>query len=113
MTTPSELTDRLKAEAVRLGFDQVGVAPAAAPPGYSHYLDWLRRGHAAGMAYLHRQAEARSHPERLLDEVRSVVVAGFVYGRPGSSEIGPTEGKVARYARGADYHELLWRRLEA
>ena len=29
-----ELTGRLKAEARRLGFDQVGIAPAVAPPGY-------------------------------------------------------------------------------
>jgi epoxyqueuosine reductase len=111
--TPVELTDRLKAEAIRLGFDQVGIAPAVAPPGYPHYLDWLGRGHAAGMAYMHRQAEARAHPDRLLDGVRSVVVCGFVYGRRGEPSTAARRGKVARYARGADYHDLLWGRLEA
>jgi epoxyqueuosine reductase len=110
---PDDLTDRLKAEASRLGFDQVGIAPAVAPPGYPHYLDWLRRGDAAGMAYMHRQAEARAHPDRLLDGVRSVVVCGFVYGRRETPSTEPRRGKVARYARGADYHDLLWRRLEA
>src|SRR5258707_12898993 len=107
-----DLTGRLRAEAVRLGFDRVGIAPAVAPPGYPRYLDWLAAGNAAGMGYLERQAEARAHPDRLLEGVRSVVVVSFVYGRPEPSPPGPAQGKVARYARGEDYHELLWRRLE-
>lgn len=110
----ADLTFGLKAEARRLGFDQVGVAPAVAPPGYSHYLNWLEAGHAAGMTYLHARSEARSHPDRVLEGVRSVVMASFVYGtKDVPAPLGPTQAKVARYARGADYHELLWRRLEA
>src|SRR3954451_22952801 len=88
-----DLTDRLKAEARRLGFDQVGIAPAVAPPGYGRYVDWLQKGHAAGMADLARQAEARAHPGRVLDGVRSVVVASFVYGRPQAAEAGGSRGK--------------------
>ncbi len=49
-----ELTDRLKSEAIRLGFDAVGIAPAVAPPGYPDFLRWLDAGHAAGMDYLRR-----------------------------------------------------------
>ncbi|AGA27283.1 tRNA epoxyqueuosine(34) reductase QueG [Singulisphaera acidiphila] len=108
-----DLTARLKAEAMRLGFDQVGIAPAVSPSSYPHYLEWLQAGHAAGMGYLERQAEARAHPDRLLEGVRSIVVASFVYGRPAPEPAGPTQGKVARYARAADYHEVFWRRLEA
>lgn len=109
----SPLTGRLKAEALRLGFDQVGVAPAVAPPTYPRFRAWLDSGGAAGMGYLDRQAEARSHPDHILDGVRSVVVVSVVYGRPDHSPLGPHQAKVARYARGADYHEWLWRRLEA
>jgi epoxyqueuosine reductase len=109
---PADLTDRLKAEARGLGFDLVGVAPAVVPPGYGRYLDWLERGREAGMSYLRRQAEAKEHPRRILEGARSVVVAGMIYGRPHSTPPGPTQGKVARYARGGDYHEVLWRRLE-
>src|SRR5207249_5168876 len=36
-----------------------------------------------------------------------------VYGRPEPLPPSATQGKVARYARGADYHEVLWRRLDA
>ncbi|WP_406695396.1 tRNA epoxyqueuosine(34) reductase QueG [Singulisphaera sp. Ch08] len=108
-----DLTTRLKSEALRLGFDQVGIAPAVSPPTYPHYLDWLEAGHAAGMGYLERQAEARAHPDRLLEGVRSVVIMSFVYGRPESEPAGPTQGKVARYARAVDYHEVFWRRIES
>jgi epoxyqueuosine reductase len=108
----SDLTDRLKAEARRLGFDQVGVAPAVSPPGYPQFLEWLEAGHAAGMGYLERRAEARAHPERLLEGVRSVIVVSFVYGRPDPTPLDEMQGRVARYARGADYHDVLWRRLE-
>jgi epoxyqueuosine reductase len=110
----AELTARLKAEAARQGFDALGVAPAVAPPGYPSFLAWLDAGRAAGMGYLGRGAAARGDPGRVLEGVRSVVVGAFVYGAPeGGGGPTRTSGKVARYARGGDYHELLWRRLEA
>jgi epoxyqueuosine reductase len=109
---PDDLTTRLKSEAIRLGFDFVGVAPAVAPPGYPDYLGWLDSDSAAGMSYMHTQAGPREHPERILPGVRSVIVTGCVYGKP-SPAPSATQGKVARYAQGGDYHDLLWRRLES
>jgi epoxyqueuosine reductase len=110
---PETRTARLKAEADRLGFDRVGIAPAVRPSGYGHYLDWLEAGHASGMDYLRRHAEAKAHPGSILEGVRSVVVVAFVYGGAAGEAEGPTRGKIARYARGLDYHDLLWRRLES
>jgi epoxyqueuosine reductase len=104
-----DLTSRLKSEALRLGFDDVGIAPAVAPPGYPDFLRWLEAGHAAGMDYMSRHATSRAHPGSVLDGVRSVVVVSVVYGR-NERETAPlpaTRGKVARYARGADYHRVL------
>lgn len=109
---PLDLTTRLKAAALRLGFNRVGVAPAVVPPGYGRYLDWVAQGRAAGMAYMEARAEARGHPDHVLPGVRSVIVVAMVYGQPEPTAPGPTQGKVARYARGADYHEILWRRLD-
>jgi epoxyqueuosine reductase len=107
------LTERLKAEARRLGFDALGIAPAVAPPGYGQFREWLRLGHAAGMSYLERQAEARAHPQFVLEGVRSIIVGLIVYRGHDEDEPPPEHGKIARYARGGDYHELFWRRLEA
>jgi len=105
-----DLTARLKREAARLGFDFAGVAPAVGPPGYPHLLNWLASGCDAGMSYLGDKAEARAHPRSVLPGVRSVIVAGFLYGSA-SAPPSPTQGRVSRYAQGADYHEVLWRRL--
>ena len=110
---PAELAEGLKAEARRLGFDMVGVAPGVAPPGYPSYLEWVASGRAGGMEYLARNAGPRSHPGNLLPGVRSVVVAGFSYGKPSDPPTDRRRGRVARYAQGADYHEVLWRRLDA
>jgi epoxyqueuosine reductase len=112
-TTPESVTERLKAEARRLGFELVGVAPAVVPPGYGHYLEWLEQGREAGMAYLRRQAVAKEHPGHILEGARSVIVVGMIYGERDPSPPSPRQGKVARYARGGDYHEILWGKLEA
>ena len=104
-----DLARRLKGRALALGFDRVGIAPAQAPPGYPHFLAWLDAGRGAGMGYLADHAGARAHPGAILEGVRSVVMASLVYGgRSGQ----PAVGKVARYARGADYHTALRGRLE-
>ncbi len=107
------LTDQLKAEALRLGFAKVGVAPAVDPPGYPRFREWLKQGHAAGMDYLVRQADARAHPNHLLEGVRSVVMATMLHGSATPISTDPRRGRIARYAQGPDYHEVLWRRLEA
>jgi epoxyqueuosine reductase len=110
-----ELTDRLKSEASRLGFDQVGIAPAVVPLGYPDFLRWLNAGYSAGMDYLERQEPSRSNPANLLEGVCSIVVVSVVYGSndaAGRAErTSPAQGRVARYARGADYHRVLWDRL--
>ena len=112
-----ELSERLKAEAIRLGVDEVGIAPAVPPPGYPDFLRWLAAGRAAGMEYLQRQEPGRSHPSALLEGVRSVVMVSAVYGSHAGDapkdELPPSTGKVARYARGGDYHRVLWDRLGA
>jgi epoxyqueuosine reductase len=108
----SDLTQRLKEEALRLGFDRVGVAPAVAPPGYGHFQAWLEAGNDAGMSYLKRHEHIRSHPDHLLDGVRTVLMVSIVYGQPGPEPTSVAQGKVARYARGHDYHRVLWNRLE-
>jgi epoxyqueuosine reductase len=65
------------------------------------------------MAYLHRHAEARAHPSSILPNVRSVVMVGMNYHvEPGTVDPERLTGKVARYALGADYHEVLRQRLK-
>jgi epoxyqueuosine reductase len=110
--TTAELTRHLKAEALRLGFDRVGIAPAVSPPGHAHLVNWLKAGHGAGMTYMQRHVELRRHPDTLLEGVRSVVMVSLVYGEHVPESSSPVHGKIARYARGLDYHRILWDKLE-
>jgi epoxyqueuosine reductase len=107
------LEARLKHRAHELGFELAGIAPATPADGFDRLRQWLDRGLAGEMDYLRRHAQARRHPSSILANVRSVVMLGMNY-YPGSGDgqIDPVAtGKVARYARGQDYHDVLWERL--
>lgn len=108
----------VKAGAGQLGFDLCGIAPADAFPELARYADWLARGFAGEMAYLHRSAAARADIRRFLPTARSVIVTGTIYhthepGTPRAMEgTAPDAVRVARYARGDDYHHVLAARLD-
>jgi epoxyqueuosine reductase len=106
------LEDRLRQQAHALGFELVGIAPAAPADGFDRLRDWLARGFAGTMDYMQRHAEARRDPSSVLPEVRSVVMVAINYLSAGQREDGRQgRGRVARYARGADYHDVLRERL--
>lgn len=103
----STLAPLIKAQAYGLGFDLVGITrlgPAETAPMFE---DWISRGYAGEMAYLHRGAEKRRDTRLPFSGASSAVVVGLNYG--GTSPSGP----VARYARGDDYHEVMWRKLDS
>ncbi len=105
------LETRLKGQAHALGFELAGIAPAAAADGFDRLRDWLARGFAGDMDYVARHAEARRHPAAVLPEVRSVVMVGMSYA-PQAHGLQPVGfGRIARYARGLDYHDVLRQRL--
>ncbi len=112
--TTESLAARLKSEAVRLGFDLVGIAPAVTPPGYPQLLSWLERGFAGEMHYLPRRAAAYKHPEHVLRGVRSVVMVALNYkAESQATSTAKVPARVARYAQsGTDYHDFLRDRLK-
>jgi epoxyqueuosine reductase len=108
----SSLEVRLKEQAGRLGFDLAGIAPAAEADDFPQLRAWLERGFAGDMDYLHRHAEAHRHPASVLPEVRSVIMVALNY-KPADEELAESTARIARYARGADYHDVLRQRLRA
>ncbi len=100
----------IKARAQELGFVACGITHPG-PSRYGDYLDrWLAKGYAGTMRYLHRQAARRKEPQRIAPEARSVVVVLDNY----YSADSPTEGsppRIAKYARGEDYHRVTGTRL--
>src|SRR2546428_1303215 len=110
-------TAEVKRRALELGFDAVGIA-SLEPNAHAAELDrWLAAGYAGTMTYLHRQAEKRKDPARIMPDAKVAVVTltNYFHGsdRPGlAPEVSPPPGKVAQYAWSADYHGVLGRRLE-
>jgi len=107
------LTAALKEEAARLGFELAGAAPAAAPLGFERFRQWLADGFAGDMPYLADRLEAYGDPGRLLDEAKSILMLGVNYRSVEPAAAGPGQGRVSRYAWGADYHDAIRQRLHA
>ncbi len=98
------------------GFSLVGIARAVEADGFHRLREWLARGYSGEMAYMQRQADARKHPDSILDTVRSIIMVAMDYAEPlpnpvTTASIAPTTGKLARYAAGPDYHDVIWERM--
>ncbi len=104
------LADAVKARALDLGFLACGITDPR-PLADGERLDrWLAQGYAGVMRYLHRPARKRKDPRRIIPEAKTIVVVLDNY-YDGQSDPGPAP-RVARYARGKDYHGVTRGRLE-
>jgi epoxyqueuosine reductase len=117
MASPTSLLRGLFEQAEALGFNQVGVIPAAPARRLDAYLRWIDAGMHGEMGYLARpdRVRRRQDLEDILAGVRSIVCVGLNYfsGRlPGSIANDPSRGRFSNYAWGADYHDLVTPRLE-
>ncbi len=108
-----QLAARIKQQARQLGFDLVGIAPAG-PSAYRDYLrQWLEAGCHGSMQWLANRFEERTDPGVYLPGAASVICVALNYHQPDAeaSTPSPTMGRIARYARGEDYHEFMKKRL--
>ena len=123
---PVSLTEEIKAQAASLGFDLAGVTTADPPRHGDYYAEWVEQGLAGEMAYLERQIEKRQDPRKILPNARSLVVVAMNYlcpdpdpvsgmraGTPEDTPESTPRGKIARYARGDDYHDVMKEKLLA
>jgi epoxyqueuosine reductase len=117
----ASLEDRIRRVGLALGLDAVGFAPARPTPRTRFLREWIARGYAGEMHYLERRLEERVDPRAVLPGARSLVVVGLVCPEPGAATPpgsdpateGAARGRVARYAVGDDYHEVLLDRVRA
>ncbi|MBA2270006.1 MAG: tRNA epoxyqueuosine(34) reductase QueG [Chthoniobacterales bacterium] len=108
-----ELKSQIVHRAKELGFDSCRVAHCSPPPHAAEFRSWLAEGAAGEMEWLHRGAEKRCDPQQVLPGARSVIVLALNYwqGAP-DAEIDTTAiGRIARYAWGDDYHDLMLGKL--
>jgi epoxyqueuosine reductase len=105
------LAAELKARASELGFVACGITDPGPPPHADRLDAWLARGYAGTMRYLHRQARRRKDPRLTVPGSLAVVVLLENYYWPDGPE-DLEAPRVAKYARGQDYHRVTLRRLE-
>ena len=110
------LAAAVKRRAREIGFDLVGIAPAGPSVHRDYVRRWLDEGRAGTMDYLAHRFDERTDPGAYLPGARSVVCLAMNYHTPlrePPAEDKPFHGRVARYALGDDYHELIKHRLYA
>ena len=106
-----ELSKWIIEEAERLGFDACGIAQATALKEESmHVEQWLESDCEGEMGYLTRNKEKRYDPRLLVEGTKSIVTVLYNY-FPKQTLGDSDRFKIAKYAYGADYHEVLKRKM--
>src|SRR5437867_10275074 len=104
--------DRIREEGGRLEFARIGFVSGRERPESQQLREWLSRGYAGDMDWLHRRLRERSDPSVLAPWARSLVVATLAY--PDADDTAPSKAAgISRYARGGDYHRFLRERLQS
>jgi len=120
MSLTADILDRCE----RGGFALARVASLESSDHVDELRAWLDAGRHGEMGYLERNADIRENPALLLDGARCAIMVADQYGVRGEdgsdSSTGPetqtggaARGRIARYARGDDYHTVMKKRLHA
>nr|WP_294812905.1 tRNA epoxyqueuosine(34) reductase QueG [uncultured Sphingomonas sp.] len=116
MRQDKPLEERIKEKAAEIGFADCGIARADAAPAAGERLrQWLAEGRHGSMIWMEERAHHRESPTSLWPEVRSVIALGMSYAPSVDPLALDREGEVGRisvYAQGADYHDLIKRKLK-
>ena len=113
--TPKERRERVLEACRALGFAHVGICLARPTDREAELRDWIDGGRHGEMDWLSERIDAMVDPQHVLPGVRTIICVADRYqgGRDRIPETGPARGRIARYARGRDYHDVLRRRLDA
>lgn len=110
----------IKEQALRLGFNAVGITRVEAASAsdslparlLARLEDWLSRGFHGTMAWMVKDPGRRTSPHQVLPGCRSIISLGMNYYTEHVPDERPGNGRIARYAWGKDYHDILTPRLE-
>ncbi|MDB6173593.1 MAG: Epoxyqueuosine reductase [Chthoniobacteraceae bacterium] len=108
------MKEELVAYCQSLGFALCRVAASGVPPHAAEFHQWLEQGRAGEMAWLERNKERRTDPGLVLPDAKSVIVLAMNYWQEtpeNSSAAQFSKGRIARYAWGGDYHDLIEAKL--
>ncbi|WP_183909210.1 tRNA epoxyqueuosine(34) reductase QueG [Simiduia aestuariiviva] len=114
-TALAQLASELKAEGLRLGFQQIGIADIDLTEAHQRLHDWLDKGYHGNMAWMADHGDMRTRPDQLLPGTTRAISLRMDY-LPGDTQLiaalkdGET-AYISRYALGRDYHKLIRKRL--
>lgn len=111
-SSPSPCKTSILDLAKSLGVSSLGIADACrvADNAVESFRRWIAEGRHGEMEYLERYDEVRADPRMLLEDAQSIIVAVFNYFPGKTQPIGVP--RIASYALGRDYHEVVRKRLE-
>ena len=106
-------TQKIKAEALRLGFSACGIARAEAvkPEVAEAFGQWLSNGMQANMDYMGNYLEKRLNPCLLMEGTKSIISLALNY-YP-AHQLNENQYQFAWYAYGKDYHDMMKAKLKA
>ncbi|WP_303673328.1 tRNA epoxyqueuosine(34) reductase QueG [Vampirovibrio chlorellavorus] len=113
--TQTELTRLIKEKALALGFAKVGIVPAEPfrNGAVERLQTWLSQGFQADMAWMVSHYDKRKDPASLMEGTRSIVCVALNYFNTDAYDSQDAkELKIAKYARGTDYHYVVKDRLK-
>lgn len=108
------LGQRLIDRAASLGFACAGITGVEPSDHGPELHDWIDQGMHGSMSWIEDHTDLRTHPAKIIENARSILVVADVYASRDADVDSPTEigrGKIARYARGRDYHKVMKKRL--
>jgi epoxyqueuosine reductase len=108
----------LRTRAREAGFDLAGAVSLDPALDGGAFLRWLEQGMHAGMGWMARPdaVAKRLDPRRILQGAASILLVGLSYEAVGPALCDlqdPQRGRIARYAWGLDYHDVLTPALRA
>src|SRR5438067_6367297 len=107
----AKLKAQLISYARQIGFDSCRIAPCTTPAHATEFREWLRDGAHGKMNYMRRGEEKRCDPQKVLPGARSIVVLALNYFQGHAAHRAAATGKIARYAWGDDYHDVITAKL--
>jgi epoxyqueuosine reductase len=96
-----------------LGFALAGIAPVGPMRRAEAMGQWLAQGKHGSMDYLLSHAELKADPSQMLDGARYAIMVADLYATRNEppQRVPDGHGRVARYAQGRDYHNVMKKRL--
>jgi epoxyqueuosine reductase len=108
-------TLKVREKARQLGFDRCGFARAGPLDEEAYRLEeWLKQNLHGTMGWMENHFEKRTDPTKLVPGARSIVsvIASYRFEENERFDQQKNAPKIAKYARGRDYHKVFKNRLK-